>query len=496
MMPIQPTTDPSVREQLDGALAFFKRATRFWRALLVTVVLGGVAFAIFSYVKQPTFRSETVILYVEKGGKDADTESSSAQRSVTTRLKELLFSRPNLERVVVAFGLYPDVRRKFGMVDAIEELKKHIDFRAPGGDTFSIAFEGSSPDEAQRVTAELARLVIDGDAELRKSQAQVALDFLTGERKTRETELRSSEEALASFMAQHPRFALDATPLANGAAIRASMGGVAPAASGAARFMPARGGFGAWPPKSASQSTPMAAAASGKVADAEEARARAALAAARESLTDKLEHYTPAHPDVRAAEAAVQRATERLAAATNAAPANAGMPAPAPAPATDAPPATAPVASAPSTPTAPAFAARAQPRQPAAAAPGQRAENLVELETDWLKQTRAVTEARQRLDQIEAQLFRADMEVSSETGGHGVQVNVIDPAFRPQRPLPPGRATWAAIFLGGSLVLGAICALIMAAFDERLFTARDALGIAEVLAEVPKSTGRKAYVAS
>jgi hypothetical protein len=495
MMPNQPTTqDPSVREQLDNVLAFFRRAARFWRILLVTVVLGGVAFGVFSYLKQPTFRSETVILYVEKGGPNADTESSEAQRTVTTRLKELLFSRPNLERVVTAFGLYPEVRRKFGMVDAIEELKKHIDFRAPGGDTFSIAFEGRSPDEVQRVTAELSRLVIDGDAELRKGQAQVALDFLVGERKTREAELRSSEEKLASFMAQHPRFALDATPLANGAAIRASMGGVA-GAPGAGRFMPApraSWGAGTAPKSSSPQGTPLATApAPGGKADSEESRARAALAAARESLTDKLAHYTPAHPDVRAAEAAVQRATERLAAASS----NAAA---APKPMAEAPPAAAPAASGttPPTPAAHTFAARPPSPQPVAGAAADRAQNLVELETQWLKLTRAVTEARQRLDQIEAQLFRADIQVSSETGGHGVQVNVIDPAFRPQRPLPPGRLTLAAIFLAASLTLGAIGALIMAAFDERLFTARDLAGITEVLTEVPKGTGRKAYVAS
>jgi uncharacterized protein involved in exopolysaccharide biosynthesis len=232
-------------------------------------------------------------------------------------------------------------------------------------------------------------------------------------------------------------------------------------------------------------------AAGGKASDSEESRARAALAAARESLTEKLAHYTPAHPDVRAAEAAVQRATERLAAASNPA-------AKPPAPPTDGGLAAAPVASGPAAPTPAAvvFGARPQAPQPAAGAAVDRAQNLVELETQWLNLTRAVTEARQRLDQIEGQLFRADIAVSSETGGHGVQVNVIDPAFRPQRPLPPGRLTLAAIFLAASLTLGMLGALVMAAFDERLFTARDAVGITEVLTEVPKGTGRKAYVAS
>jgi capsular polysaccharide biosynthesis protein len=494
MMPSERTvTDPSVREQLAGTFAFLRRAVRFWRMLLLTTLLGGIAFGVFSYLRHAKYRSETVILYVEKGDTEQERESSDAQRSVTVRLKELLYARPNLERVVARFGLYPEIRSSYGMSDAIEELKKHADFRAPGGDTFSIAFEGSSAREAQAVTAELGRLVIAGDAELRKSQAKVALDFLVGERQARDAELRAAEEELAAFMAQHPRFALDATPLANGAAIRASMGAAQAVGVGAGRpyFVAPR----ATPGSGAMPANPGAAAATvtmGKAPDPEEARARAALAAARESLTEKLAHYTPAHPDVRAAEGEVQRATERLAAITGGAPAAAPVPKPA-AESTPAPPTsatTARVAAAPAAAPRPVMLAPT----PAASAGGSQA--LVDLETNWLKLTRAVSEARQRLDQIEAQLFRADIQASTESGGHAVQVTVIDPAFLPQRPLPPGQLTLALIFLAASLVLGAVLALVRAVFDERLFSARDAASVTEVLVEVPRMSGRKAYVAS
>lgn len=477
--------EPTVGEQLSALAAFLRRALRYWTVALTCLVLGAVAFAIFYHFRQPSFRSETVILYVERGGTDQDVESNDAQRGVTLRLKELLMSRPNLERVISRFDLYPQVRERYGMVDAVEELKKHIDFRAPGGDTFSIAFTGTSANEAQAVTAELARQVIDGDAELRKNQAEVALNFLVGERKTREAELRSAEEALAGFMAQHPRFALDATPLANGAAIRASMGGPAPASAGRQ----------VWAPKPQLRPVPVgdvaapapAAAAPGPSAGpsaADEARARAALAAARENLTEKLVHYTPAHPDVRAAEADVQRATERLAVVTGGA-----LKAPVAAAAEATPSAP---AAAPSDPTPVWSRAQAAPaRAPAAAT---QVNGLVELETDWLKLTRAVTEARQRQDQLEGQLFRADIQASSATGGHGVQVNVIDPAFLPQTPLPPGRVTLALIFMAASLLLGCLAALLFAAFDDRVFTERELGSVAEVLVHVPKHA-RRTHVA-
>lgn len=468
----RPDSEPSVREQLVAIGDFFRRALRFWHVVLSALLVGAVAFGVFYRLHQPRFRSETVVLYVDKGGPEENGDTAEAQRSVSLRLKELLVSRPNLERVISRFGLYPKLRERYGMIDAVEELKKHIDFRAPGGDTFSIAFDGDSAKQAQGVTAELARLVLEGDAELRKGQAKVALDFLVGERATREAELRDAEEKLAGFMAQHPRFALDTTPLANGAAIRASMGAAAAAQapSGGQAWAPARGSGG---PSSPVPAAPMPGAAPNPT-NADEARARAALAAARESLTEKLAHYTPAHPDVRAAEGEVQRASERLAALANVAPkaapveVAAGQPAAAPS-------------------AAPKLAA--VPPRVAVATPAKTGspQNLVELEVEWLKLTRAVTEARQRQDQIEGQLFRADIQSSSETGGHGVQVSVIDPAFLPQTPLPPGRTTLALIFGAASLMLGAVAALILAIFDERLFTSRDLAAVGHVLVEVPKT---------
>ena len=159
--------DPELSEQLVRVRAFLKRALRFWPSVILTLALGALAFGIFSHFRQPKYRSETVILYVERRNLNDETHVQTSQQAVSVRLRELLFARPNLERVINQFGLYPETRAQYGMVDAIEEFKKDIDFRAPGGDTFSIAFHGTSPSQAQRVTAELARLVIDGDSTLR-----------------------------------------------------------------------------------------------------------------------------------------------------------------------------------------------------------------------------------------------------------------------------------------------------------------------------------------
>ncbi len=467
----QTPNEPDAREQLARFLLFLRRACGFWLIPSISVVLGCVACAVFLYLHTPRYRSETVIFYSEKGGSSEDSEAGTA-RTVTLRLKELLLSRATLTRIITDFDPYPDIRQTSGISETIEELKKHIEFKAPGGDTISIAFEGSSPGQAQRVTAALARFVIDKDSELRQTQARAAQDFLKSQGRSSEAELGDAEQKLAAFMAQHPRFALDATPLTSGAAIRATLGAPTPGAAGTPpRISTDYAAVASAPPVAGVTPRPLGGSADPRNA---EALARAEVAAARQNLSDQLLRYTPAHPDVRAAQAALDRANERLKAT------QATGPAAEPSPGAEAAPAPTP---------APAMArsvpvVRAPPALVSTANPGQ-AKELVELETQWLTLTRAVTEARQRQDQLEEQLFKADIQASSEGAGHGVQVDIIDPAFLPQRALPPGRSVVALLFFAGSFLLGAVIALICAAFDDRIRTARD-LDEAEILIEIPR----------
>ena len=473
--------EPHAREQLGRGLGFLRRALRSWRVVLCTLFVGGLTCAAYLYLNKPRYRSETVIFYTEKSGA-AEGAEPTASRAVTGRLKELLMSRPTLEQVIMKFDPYPDLRRTQGMLEAIGELKKHVDFRAPGGDTISIAFEGNSPSQTQSITAELARLVIDSDSGLRKSEARTTLEFLSAEKQTTESRLRQAEQELASFMAQHPRFALDATPLSNGAAIRATLGGPPSAlVVGGVSRLPA-----ASLPGTAIQAPGSAAATAVRSGSANEsptgeALARAAVAAARENLTEQLSHYTPAHPDVRAAQQNLDRANQRLASLNSG-----GVALEHPAD---------PIVAQPTTVVAAPRKAPLQfvPSKLPALAPGEQAKELVDLETQWLRRTRAVTEAHQRQDQVEGQLFKADIESNSELAGRGAQVSTIDPAFLPERALPPGRTLIGLMFLAASLALGGLGALLRAVFDDRVFGARDLVGICDLLVEIPNiSRGRRA----
>ena len=475
MRPDIAETNRELEEQIDHFNAFVRRARRFWLSVPVALLVGGAACAVFLlFVRKPTYRSEAVVLYTQRALPGEVLDSSGA-RNVPLRLRELLMSRSKLERVVKEFDLYPDMRKKLGMIEGVEEFEKHIEFRAPGGDTFSIAFSGHSPHEAQKVTARLAALLIDQDAELRKSQARVARDFLTTEKAKTEAALRTAERELAAFMVEHPRFALDLTPLATGAAIRAT---TAPTVATPGDLNAHRvRDFGPSPSPGAGTGTPSALGPRRIEPDSELGRASAAVAAARANLAEQSERYTSAHPDVKAANAALQRAESRLSALD-------GMAGPEPLPQ--------PTAAAPPAEVRPPVARRVASPPPRVATPpggqgGAPSRDIVALETDWLKRTRAVTEARQRADQVEAALFKADIVASSEGEGRGLQMSIIDPAYLPAKPLPPGRTVIAAIFAVVSLLVGVLVALVRAVLDDRIFEARDAMGPAELLVHVPRA---------
>jgi uncharacterized protein involved in exopolysaccharide biosynthesis len=482
-------------EQVLTAAAFLRRALRSWRTALAMFVVVVVACAVVLFVRQPMFRSETVILYSEGVllGDDADRPSSG--RSVTARLKEILMSRASLDAVVRDFNLYPEIRKTRGPIDAVEELKKHIEFRAPGGDTFTLAFTGSSSTEAQAVTARLAEVVIGQDSDLRRRQAILVRDFLETEKRATDDGLRDAELALASFMATHPRFALDATPLATGAAIRASVGAgdvqaVPLPATAAPRWIsrPRRMAVAGTP--NASNSSAEQAPSSAREAVAEEARAKAALAAAQVNFADLGARFTGAHPDVRAAQAEVQRATTRLATAK------------ASVASIESPSSGHGVPSAPSLPAStpgPSPVVEMTNQRPTASPPASAVvsparvgelhgseHDVVALETEWVKLTRGATEARQHQDQVEAALFKAKSAANSENGDHRVQVTIIDPAFSPQSAVPPGRTMIVALFAGVALLLAIAGALFKALLDDRVFEGRDIGQFAPVLVEIPR----------
>ena len=477
-------SEPTIREQLDTTIRFLRRMLRNRRAVLGSLLVGIIACAIFFKLRVTPYRSETVLLYGEGiRAVDRTGEPHETPQTVTIRLRETLLARPLLEKTIEEFKLYPDLVKRHGYVDAVEKFREKIDFRAPGGDTFSISFTGNSPWEAQAVTKRLGERLIEHDSALRRQNAGTTRDFLEAERKRTGVELLDTEKELAVFLGEHPEFALDSMLLLPGAPQTGAAFRAADAAHGGARSSPRPTARYQRAP-AASTLSPLAPVtgerAEGRLpaAQVQAARTRAEteLVAARSVLLERAARYTDHHPDVQAARINVQNAEQRLKALAVAE---------ASAQAAALPIAQATPGESPTTPVRRAYLP--QPDAKANAGTKRDPDRLISLETEWSRLTRDVAESRQRHNQMETAFFKADIAANSESGGHALRIAVIDPAYLPANPVPPGKLTLIAMFLVLALIVGIGLSAGLAAIDDRFYDGRDVLRFAPVLAEIPRA---------
>jgi uncharacterized protein involved in exopolysaccharide biosynthesis len=488
------------RDRLDRLLALFKRMLRFWwLGLIVTVLVTGGAIGAATVAKK-AYMSETVLLY-HQGiqastvlGRDAEVEQT---RKLGLRLRDLVLARPQLQKIIDKHKLYPALMAKNGPVEAVDEMRKSIVFKVREGDTFLLQYRAPDPELAQQITSELAATLMAEDERYRTTQAEVTRKFIAEEKARAAEDLRAKETELAGFLAKHPEFAQDQASAqgTGGAAVRAAQKDKnRPSGDSAqstlereAARLRQRLDMPATPrPVRPPERDPRL------VAAKDEAERK--LLAAQHDLQDKQSHLTDAHPDViaakqrvRDAEAGLRKAQQELASGELIMPA--------------APPA--------SVEERPALQARlasvegelsALKRRKAAAAghaadtQSEVAAEIVGLETDWARISRDTAEARERYQQLESKEFVAQITASSEESGQASQMVVIDPAYRPEKPVGGGRLKVAIFGLIAGLIMAFGVALGCAIFDDRLYDKSDAeaLDLAPLLVVVPRLHKRRA----
>lgn len=482
----------TAREQLDRVFAFARRGMRHWWKAALILMIGGSASVGLALKSKRKYLSETVVLYREPIDQTyvagADARRMSAQ-DTGTRLRELLLGRPRLKELIDQFKLQQETVNDRSYIEAEDKLRMLIDFRFGGGDTFHIGYIGSSPQEAQKVTARLAEILIEEELEMRSEKSRETVRFLDGERKRAEDHLKSREKALAEFLAKNPEFAAEEKPNSSGAALRAA----SRKAKGAAT------GGGGSPltimKRQLRRIQDQIAQAQGRkpviVRDpklqALKSQAEEELRNAQARLRSMQAQFTDKHPDVAASKARVNLAKQRLARVVERARSavkvvKLGGQAVA---------ALKSRADELSTQIA-AYRRRASDRKSpkgkkaAAKAKEGAADSIVAMETLWTALNRQVREARERYLNIEGRLFRASLGLTTQRKSS--YLRVIDPAYLPKRPAGAGRSKM--VLLGGAVSFFLAAGLVfgLALIDERIYNRKDAerLRLAEVLVVVPK----------
>jgi uncharacterized protein involved in exopolysaccharide biosynthesis len=489
---------PGASRELRRLIAIIKRTLAHWRTSAIVVAIGLLVGVGVVVLRAPDYRSETVILYREGiHSSYLGEEAGTGMCTLGVRLNEMLIARPRLEALIEEYGLYAKLKDRDGAVAAVDEFRKDIQFKSRATDTFWISFKGKDPETVQAVTARLADSLIEENSRLRIEQAKVQSEFITAARQQADDILKAKERELASFLAAHPEFALDQSAQSGagtqGASIRAaaqkgeSVGDPALLAleRQAPRIRSLLEGDTPIPSLPSAEADPVLVSAMNQ--------AQAEFDAAQRDLQEKQGKFTAAHPDVIAAknkaakaQAALAQAKEAVAASKSAAQSE--------------------ISSGYESPDVKKEKLRNQlikieneiaERKKALAKGGETDEGnevvnrVVALETEWARLSREVADSRERVDDLERKTFRAQLEASSAFGGYGAHIAVIDPAYRPTRPNPPGKSLIMILAFAVSTMLAMVIALVRALADDRIHDVNDLARVTNVLAVVPRTLARR-----
>jgi uncharacterized protein involved in exopolysaccharide biosynthesis len=490
--PAQPGQPPPQAAPDVGAM--IRRVFAHWPVIVVTMVLGAVITLQVVRTRKATFKSETVIFYREGIGKSitGPSDAPDVVRSLGTKLKETLLAQQTLRKIIDEFKLYPDVVQKSGYADAVDQMRKKTEFKSRSIDTFAIAFEGLDRDQAQKVCARMADLLVAENARRLQEENKGTTEFLEAEKKRADEELDRVERDMSGFLQAHSEFASAKEGL--GTEVLALKTKADEDEKRRNRPKPGRGprrgpsGPSATGPAAPDERAP----AVDPVLLTARSQAMSELIAARRDLSDKSMRFTEQHPDVRAAadhvasaEAALRRAEEAITAA---------------APREEAPRPKKVVISedpyADSTAKPVVTAAPADPDaeekdkpKPKVKADPEQSDKVVNLEIEWAKLGRAHALAKTHQADLENKLYRAEMVASTADAGYGTSIAVLDPAFRPSGPSNAPNKTVVMIGLAASVAVGIVLSAAWGLFlDDRLFSPNEIEGIVmvPVLGVVPR----------
>ena len=469
------------------------RSWLFYGILLVGLGLTGVR----AFTSRPVFQSEAVLLYQDRGGANpmAPQRDGLSSRRIGLELQEMLFSHALLEKLIGEFGLYSDAVARVGLIGGVAELQKRdLHFTAREGYTFRIAFESTSPEVAQLVTARAAQLLIREYTDSRVQDAKETERFLDSEKKRAEEEVRSHESELALFVVKHPEAGSINGPGA-GLAVSpdiSSSGSETASLGLEMQALQLRERMGQIRERPTASSEPPKPGMPREIAEAR-LRGEAELAAAQRELAEKQSQFTEEYPDVKRALLRVQAAKAHLRHLDESAAAAVPQAATAPAPQGPAP------SGADQSEIRmlqqqlelvekQVRAVRSQGRRPGPRlAPATDPAVLARVRSQYAELERRVRESRDHLGLLESRQFQAEMQTIFATRAKRGDLVVVDPAYKPVAPVRSARSKVLAIGIFGSLFLAFAVGVALVVKDERIRCTADLrrFNLPDLLCEVP-----------
>jgi polysaccharide chain length determinant protein (PEP-CTERM system associated) len=173
------------------------------KGVIISCILLSLAIGLGIYLLQPKVYMSTCLLSYQQ----QDVNPAKMSPEINTKLKEIvstlsqmITSRTSLEEIVNTEGLYKKEREKLPMEDVVETMRRNIKIvPSREGDTFSISFIGSNPNNVVRVTNALSSRFIEENLKYREERASETSTYTKDELAMVKEKLDSKESIMRDY---------------------------------------------------------------------------------------------------------------------------------------------------------------------------------------------------------------------------------------------------------------------------------------------------------
>jgi polysaccharide chain length determinant protein (PEP-CTERM system associated) len=183
---------------------------RLWLIIIPALIVPVLAYTV-SLKIQNRYTSQTLVLVQQQKVPDNFVKPivSEEWNERLMTMQEQILSRTRLQPIIEKFGLYKNELDKAPMEDVLEKMRKAIlitPLRSEGSrgvPGFYVSFTSSDPRVAQKVCAQITSMFMEENVRARQQSAEGTTEFLSSQLEEAKGKLDAQDRALAAFKSKY-----------------------------------------------------------------------------------------------------------------------------------------------------------------------------------------------------------------------------------------------------------------------------------------------------
>jgi len=206
-------------EQTKGLRDYLAVLRRRKKSILTVIGILALLSAVVAFSLPPVYRSSATIL-IEEQEIPSDLVRSTINGYADQRVQVItqqVMTRANMMHIVEKYNLYAKQRRHDTTEEILKRMRDDIHFNLVSADVidhrsgmktvatiaFTLAYDGETPDKAQKVDSELTTLYLNQNLKTRQEQSAETATFLTDVANKLSAHISDIETKLAAFKAKN-----------------------------------------------------------------------------------------------------------------------------------------------------------------------------------------------------------------------------------------------------------------------------------------------------